>query len=275
LIDSPRLRDEAGFLAFLTSIDETLWTTDPLGNRVDQNLSVLVGRPLALLRARLRFELDGDPIGDTGWAATFQQPAPDFLSFPFRVRLGDQATREDGLIGYFAGTDYDVFNSVAVPDTTVPQDYVRPIGPLGDPTGDNYLRLTFGPDDSAYVTALADPRAAVHATTGILPVKQLDIPQQFVDTALSAMEISFRTGPTLTVVATSPDQGDNPPPFPRSVAHPLPVEQNGQWSWWERSAARGGWTGYGLVRSTSDAHIGSDPASLREGYLQFITDLDR
>ncbi|HVV22000.1 MAG TPA: hypothetical protein VHF06_21375 [Pseudonocardiaceae bacterium] len=273
MITAAGLRDEAGFEAFLASIDETLWTTDPLGNRVDQNLSVLVGRPLALLRARLRFELDGDPIGDTGWAATFQQPAPDFIGFPFRIRLGDQLTRQDGLIGYFAGTDYDVFNSVAAPDAT--QGYVRPIGPVGDPEGDNYLSLTFGAGDSVYVTALADPRAAVHAVTGILPVKQLDIPQGFVDAALAALEISFRTGPVLTTVAPTPDEGDAPPPFPQSVAHPLPVEQNGQWSWWEPDAAGGPWTGYGLTRVTPDALPGAGPASLRDGWLQFITDLTR
>lgn len=273
MLDSPRLREEAGFLAFLAAIDETLWTTDPLGNRVDQNLSVLVGRPLALVRARLRLQLDGDPITDTGWAATVAPTPPDFLEFPFRVRLGDQLTRQDGVIGYFTGTDYDVFNSVAVPDLTTEQAYVRAIGPVGDLTGDNYLRLTTAANDHVFVTVLADPRAAIHATTGVLPVKQLDIPQRFVDSALSHMEISFRTGPTLTVVAPSPDQEKNPSPFHESVVHSSPAEQNGTWSWYERTTGTDPWAGYGLVQASPDARATAEPNSLREGYLQFTTNL--
>jgi hypothetical protein len=273
MLDAPGLRDEAGFLAFLAAIDETLWTTDPLGNRVDQNLSVLAGRPIALVRARLRFELAGDPIGDTGWAATVKPAPPDFLQFPFRIRLGDLPTRQDGVIGYFTGTDYDVFHSTSTPATAERQAYVRVIGPVGDPAGDNYLRLTTRADDHVYVTVLADPRAAIHATTGVLPVKRLDIPQQFVDGALSHMEISFRTGPALTVVVPSPDREQHPSPFARSVVHPLPAEQNGTWAWYERTSGAEPWAGYGLVQATPDARATTEPNCLREGVLQFTTDL--
>jgi hypothetical protein len=273
MLDSPQLRQQDGFLAFLAAIDETLWTTDPLGNRVDQNLSVLVGRPLALLCTRLQFQLDGDPINDTGWATTFKPTPPDFVGFPFAIRLGDQFTREDGLIGYFADGNYDVFNSVASADPA--QTYVRPIGPVGDLNGDNYLRLSFTPDTYAYVTVLADPRAAIHATTGVLPVKQLDLPQQFVDKALSAMEISFRMGPVLTLATVSPSEGSTAPKFTDSIVHPLPTEQNGTWTWWEKDAATRTWTGYGLVNASPDARADTEPNSLREGHLQFVTDLDK
>jgi hypothetical protein len=163
MIDSPELQPEANFLGFLASIDETLWTTDPLGNRVDQNLSILLGRPLALLRIRLQFQLDGAPIGDTGWAATFKTEQPEFLSHSFSIRLGDQATREDGLIGYFEGSNYDVFNSVANPRDTGAQTYVRAIGPIGSTEAGNYLQLSVAAGTYLYVTALADPRATIHA----------------------------------------------------------------------------------------------------------------
>ncbi|HEX3790772.1 MAG TPA: hypothetical protein VHW44_23120, partial [Pseudonocardiaceae bacterium] len=274
MLVSAQLSQEAGFQAFLAAIDTTLWTTDPLGNRVDQNLSVLIGRPLALVRTRLQLQVDGDPITDTGWAATLAPPTPDFLSFPFSLRLGDQLTREDGVIGYFAGSDYDVFNSVAAADSGAGQSYVSPIGPVGQ-AGGNYLRLSFTPDTYSYVTVLADPRAAIHVTTGILPVKQLDIPQQFVDPALSTMEISFRMGPVLTVRGPSPDEGTDPPEFADSIVYPLPAEQNGSWSWWERDAAAGTWAGYGLVKASPDATAGTEPNSLRDGYVQFIANLEK
>ncbi|WP_052441578.1 hypothetical protein, partial [Streptacidiphilus anmyonensis] len=219
MLSSPQLATEAGFQAFLASIDQTLWTTDPLGNRADANLSVLIGRPLALLRTRLQFQLDGDPITDTGWAATFTQPTPDLLSYRLSVRLGDQATRQDGVIGYFSGSNYDVFNSTVAAPAEPAQDYVRVIGPVGSTAGGNYLQLTFAPQTYQYVTVLADPRAAIHAYTGILPVKQFDIPQQFVDGALSAMEVNFNLGPLLTVLGPSPAEGGTPPTHPQSIVH--------------------------------------------------------
>ncbi|HEY0037890.1 MAG TPA: hypothetical protein VGB66_14435 [Longimicrobium sp.] len=275
LLDSPQLKQPAGFQAFLASIDETLWTTDPLGDRADANLSVLVGRPLALLRTRLQLQVEGDAITDTGWAATFADTAPDFLGFQFDIRLGDQLTREDGVIGYFTGTDYDVFNSTVAPPATPAQTYVTEIGPVGAPAAGNYLQLSFAPDTYQYVTVLADPRAAVHAYTGILPVKQLDIPQQYVDAALSAMEISFQLGPVLTVMGPTPGTGGAAPPFAQSIVFPAPAEQNGSWSWWEKDAATGEWTGSGLVAATPDARDPEAPSTLRDGYLQFITNLNQ
>ena len=269
MIDSPSFKEEANFLAFLLAIDATLWTTDPLGNRVDQNLSVLVGRPLALVRARLQFQLDGHPINDTGWASTFNVTQPDFLSFPFSIRLGDQASRQDGVIGYFSGTDYNVFNSVVNPQTK--QGYVKPIGPLGLMEKSNYLTLTFAQETYSYVTILADPRGAIHATTGILPVKELDIPQQFVDQALTKMELIFHMGPILTSIGPTPNQDGKKPEFAQAISYPRPVEENGAWSWWESDAAKGGWTGYDLVAASPDAQIKTVPNSLREGVFHFVS----
>ena len=269
MIDSPSFKEEANFLAFLLAIDATLWTTDPLGNRVDQNLSVLVGRPLALVRARLQFQLDGYPINDTGWASTFNVTQPDFLSFPFSIRLGDQASRQDGVIGYFSGTDYNVFNSVVAPQTK--QGYVKPIGPLGLMEKGNYLTLTFAQETYSYVTILVDPRGAIHATTGILPVKELDIPQQFVDQALTKMELSFHMGPILTSRGPTPNQEGKEPAFAQAISYPRPVEENGTWSWWESDAAKGAWTGYDLVPASPDAQIKTVPNSLREGVFHFVS----
>src|SRR5262249_51916421 len=42
------------FNAFLRAIDETLWTTVPMGATFDQSLAVLMGRPLAMVRASLQ-----------------------------------------------------------------------------------------------------------------------------------------------------------------------------------------------------------------------------
>jgi CBS-domain-containing membrane protein len=47
---------------------------------------------------------------------------------------------------------------------------------------------------------LIDPRAKVHATTGILPTKDITLPSKYVDIALKNMEVYFRIDPFLTKI---------------------------------------------------------------------------
>lgn len=275
MLGSAKLKDPASFQTFLDVIDSTLWTTDALGNRADENLSVLVGRPLALVRARLRLALDGPALRDTGWDVALNPPAPDFLHTGFAVRLGDQATREDGVVGYFLGADYDTFNSVSAPGGPQ-QAYVKQIGPLGTTDGTaNYVTLKCSADGSAFVTLLVDPRAAVHATTGLIPVKELNIPQSLVKAPLSNIEVGFRVGPLLTAVRETPAQAGQRPAYPNAVSYPAPAEQNGRWSWWEPTTAAPGWNGYALLDTTPDAKLRTVPNTLREGILQLVLDLNK
>ncbi|WP_042429996.1 hypothetical protein, partial [Streptacidiphilus anmyonensis] len=69
-------------------------------------------------------------------------------------------------------------------------------------------------------------------------------------------------------------EGGTPPTHPQSIVHPTPAEQNGSWSWWEPDAASADWTGYGLVKASPTATSSPTPNTLREGCLQFVTDLD-
>jgi hypothetical protein len=256
------LQDPTVFATFLDVIDSTLWTIDPLGDRADQNLSVLVGRPLALVRARLDLELDGTPRTEqASWSVTWPPPAADFPAWPFPVRLGDQATRHDGLIGFYAGDDNAPFNSVHSPEKGQPQTYVRPIGPLGTTTAGNWLDLTFG-GAPRFVTLLMDPRASVHAVTGILPVKTIDLPRSLL-TPLSSLEVTFRVTPLLSRIE----------PEPRSVAVPTPAERAGTWSWVE-SDGSGGWTDLGLVPATPEARLKDLRNTLRDGWLQLVADVE-
>ncbi|MBH0779467.1 hypothetical protein [Nocardia bovistercoris] len=269
LIGSSKLATEADFTAFLDVIDSTLWTVDPLGARADRNLSVLLGRPLALVRAQLRLELDGTPIFDTGWAATLDPPPAAFTAYRFAVRLGDQAARDDGLIGYFtADADgtyrYDRFNSVTAPDPR--QDYITRIGPLGPcatPSDANYLELTFADPAPTEVLLLMDPHASVHAVTGITPTAAVSVAPSHVQTPLDHIEALFRFGPVLTV---SDKSG-------QSVAFPQPSEKHGSWSWL-RPGPDGVWTPNTLTAVTSDARFPDTPITVEDGLLRFTTDLE-
>jgi hypothetical protein len=282
MIEAANIGTEENFQAFLEVIDTTLWTIDGLGNRADQNLSVLIGRPLALVRARLRFSLDGQAINDTGWASALDSPEPEFLNYDFAVRLGDQATRQDGLIGYFLGEDYETFNSVVGSETKTtsvlspPAPFIRQIGPLG--SGSNYIPLKFNEASGVCISLLADPRAGIHAFTGILPIKQLDIPPRFVAQPLARIEVGFRIGPILTTIQPTPTAIQSPPAaasYPDAVSYPFPAEQNGQWSWWEASGGDGNFNSYELLKTTTDAKFKNAPKTLRDGILQLVTNLEK
>jgi len=253
------------FQNFLAAIDETLWTVDPAGERIDPYLPVLVGRPIALVRAQIQLSLEHDPLQDPAWPLTFFPQEPPFPGYPFSVRLGNQHDRQDGLLGFFNASDYSRFNTVHAPDLSdlLPENppYLHVIGP------GNFLDLRFnGP--AAYLTLLLDPRAGVGAQTGLTPLKRLEVPAEFVDPALHALEITFRTGPllvpkqvTIEASASSFQQIEVP-----ALLTPLPAEKNGRWSWLEKKTDQ--WITTQVKNGDANAHLGNEPLTLREGLLK-------
>jgi len=111
--------------SLLEAIDETMWTIDPLGSRADANLSVLIGRPLALVRAQLQFELEGTPVYNQSWPNTLQKKTAGVEALKFSVRLGSLQLYDDGLLGYFTDDTYTTFNSVHMPNDFQPGSYLR------------------------------------------------------------------------------------------------------------------------------------------------------
>lgn len=276
-------KTQTEFQTLINVIDSTLWTTDPLGNRTDINLSVLIGRPLALVKVQLQFVLNGPAFESCEWPAPVGTPTPnpnipDYTTSKFSIRFGDLASREDGVIGYFEKGNYTVFNSVSSPQAD--QTFVQEIGPLAGIDG-NYINLPYDGNTKEIITLLVDPRASIHATTGILPVKELRIPEQFINGALAAMEITFKTGPLLSRVLPASTAGGANPIYANTIDF-LPVtEKNGTWSWWENTItnpgtaqARNNWQGFGINNATTNATLNDSPATIHEGYLQFISNLN-
>jgi len=257
---------------FLDAIDETLWTTVPAGANFDQNLAVLIGRPLAMVRARLQFLLEGAPYSDPSWANTFvgsncaqlAPPGSPVTGYQFGIQLGNVAQLDDGLIGYFAGDDYDTFNVVT--ESGAPADgYVQPIG-----VNNNYLYQPFDGATQGFVSMLVDPRAPVHASTAILPDVSVALPPNFTTAALAAMNVTFRVNGLLTdqqIPAPEP----NADPAPPTILTPVPKLKAGTWDWLERGQT--GWNTYSTAPNDTAAHLTEVAPVLRRGLLRLSATL--
>lgn len=261
--------------AFVQSIDETLWTVDPLGTGTGTAsvLNALIGRPLAVVDASIALELQAAAWTDPAWPYTFADPAPQplLLDYQFDVALGDLESRIDGLLGYFADGDYSTFNALWIPESDP--------GATGDVTGDAYLRqvgpgnwLSLGfaagaaPGTTQQLTLVMDPRAAVHARSGILPEKAITLPPGLVEQALSAMQASFRVGPILAEQQAVVEAGANS--AHPTLLTPTPATRTGQWIWRE-PALDGSWPSVQIAQVDASASFPAVPPVLRDGALQF------
>jgi len=275
------------FRDLLTVIDETLWTIDPLGARDDQTLSVLMGRPIAIVRIRLQFELMEAPFRDPAWPYTFEQELnkPGFTIYTFSVKLGNLDYCQDGLLGYFLGDNYDRFNSIHIPEsadkTSNQKTYIKEV------RSGNYINLKFidshsmreqdlrTKQKSQYITMLMDPRASVHAQTGILPLKRLDLPSKFVNDSLKNMEVTFRTGPLLTDIQTVDVKNANGEKIKEKpcLLIPTPTERNGEWIWLEKVDEKK-WQEIDIAGVDQKTRFSHRAPSLREGVLKLKGAID-
>jgi hypothetical protein len=191
----------------LAVIDETGWLVDPLGDRTDGMLSVLVGRPLALVRARLTLTLDGPPAIDQRLTRildankAIRQDTAGVETLTFEVRLGDPARRDDGLIGYFLANDTSVFHAVHVPASVTGDSFIGAVAP------GSFVSCPLGvssPPACVDLILLVDPRGKVHASTGILPVATLELPAHTLARLADRLCVQFRAGPCMGDVAGAP-----------------------------------------------------------------------
>ncbi|MFF2076171.1 discoidin domain-containing protein [Kitasatospora sp. NPDC058162] len=130
-------RGPAALRTLLEVIDTALTTTQPDAETLTADPAVFIGRPIALIRARLHLSLDGPPVADPTWSNLLDPAAPAYPDYTWPVRLGERDELGDGLIGYFHGqyhdTDYSVLHTV-LDDVELPTspataaEYVRPIG---------------------------------------------------------------------------------------------------------------------------------------------------
>jgi len=253
---------------FLRDLTATILASDafisPASYAADPALSVLIGRPLALARSVLGLETLGgvlpvsqaDTSPDSAFASDLKARRFDYdqrvaassaklgsVSFP--VRLGNLTNLDDGLIGYFVereGLDrYGAFFSSVAP--------AQGSSGVARPAADELsIRLNQTP---LVLTLLIDPRAPVHATTGILPVDALAIPPDQYSRTMRKLAVTFFTAPLLERHG--------------GLVPPLPQESGFDWQWVAPNAPI---APLRVSAANEDAAYGYGPQKLVEGWLQ-------
>jgi hypothetical protein len=240
---SPRVNPHtAGFLwyvwaqsaGFMTDLMGAILSSEtfihPANFAEDDSLAVLIGRPLAITRAGLGFESSGnvlpisqadvapnDPFPSDIRAGLYryfdrqQASSANLAGVQLPVRLGEAANTDDGVVGYLI-------------EAAGPSPYSVIYSPFAPPDGQNKVILptpttiqaTLNANPMA-LTLLVDPRSPVHATTGVLPVAQLQIPADQYSRAMNNLAMTFFTTPVLA-------ESDG-------LAIALPQESGYAWFW--------------------------------------------
>ncbi|PSL29018.1 hypothetical protein [Chitinophaga ginsengisoli] len=237
-VTAPAATDFTRFLQVLDAAQQFIITPSM---QQDRALAVLTGQPLALVQAVIRLETMG--LADTSaddksyipWntpGAQFQLDQNGFIPYNFNnfnnAALNDLAIPlklgvleyekngqlspyfDDGLVGFFLGNDFSVFytpvklsdNTMRITSTSLPGATPAVLQPDGKPVT---------------ITMIIDPRAAVHATTGVLPIQDLKVPDDQYSRAISSLRLTFLTGPVLRTAAP--------------IRIPAPAETGYSWSW--------------------------------------------
>jgi len=246
------------FSALLEKLNEALSASGGAGSRQDPNLALLIGKPLALVRARLRLELDGSPA--------YAQPAgrPDaertgkIEAVKFPVRLGDRRKwndmwiGDDGLAGFFLNQDYTRF---------------FPAWGLGaEGTSDHYSTYGHVPSVSIAepldLTLLMDISRGVSATSGILPQTVFQLPYGDMTETMESKQVIFFTGPVI-----SPKSGKNN----AQIYMPRPSDIYGQWSWTHHPDVKVWSEGPIVQAEAEDGYFPEAPLEISEGWLKLVT----
>lgn len=216
-----------------------------LGQLTQSNLlSLLVGRPIAVVRASVNLQLEGLAAINQNWQI-FQQDMLEnrsiektcsqrretngFTNVEFPIRIGEYQQFNDGVIGYWKEQENgqyegDIFyaqQSDAVEsqyietqywDTTNNQPGIEE-GPI------NIIQTLDSPPQQ--LTMLIDPSCAVHISAGILPTKVVTIASEEYVPILEKLEVPFLTSPILT--------------HRREYNLSLPKVPQYAWSWLEKT----------------------------------------
>lgn len=208
--------------ALMRAIDTTYWNMDPFGKGGSDHPAFYMGRPVAVVRAKLRLEIDES-----------ERAMSDALrKHSFDIKLGLLDKVGDGLLGYFVNDDYSKFHTIypvvddgaggIQPDITgstlaqaCPQaedsghaslscqaciDYSQVVAEhqaLDHPFLEFDPIVEIRPEEDIFLTMLVNVQSSVHVTSGFLPQKEITLLREHWEDAVARIAPTFKVGPVL------------------------------------------------------------------------------
>ncbi len=207
---------------FISVINTALANIEPESFAQHQELALLMGSPIAIVRTSLNLELQGLPNIHHGWNEFRQdlqrqeRDTDEVTCVKFPMRIGEYQQLNDGVIGYWQeNQDGSLSNAFYAPQSDHSQDQQIITHP-----SDKLIFWQALADAPQNFTLLIEPRGKVHITSGILPTKFIDLPPSYYTEALKNIEITFLTAPILTEAY--------------KIKLPLPQEVGYAWSWLQK-----------------------------------------
>jgi hypothetical protein len=269
---------ESSLSALLRAIDTTLWTVDAFSVFGTEHIVGLVGRPIAVVRATLRLELDDDldelDLSDVTRKAEREAAYAALADRTFPVRVGELTRSDDGLLAFFVDDDFSRARVVdkAVLDGALdtgrqrghfgrygetPKIPLRGDEPGGRPIVHPYLladdELAMHLGQTVRLTLLMHPASKVHLTSGILPRKDIALVRDWVQPGLAVMAPSVRVGPVLL----EPGQVRLP------KVGVFPKDQM-----WTRRDTPSTWKDDPILAATQTALLPDFPSQIEEGWIR-------
>jgi hypothetical protein len=263
---------ESGLSAFLRAVDSTLWTVDTFASLGSEHIAGLVGRPLAVVRATLRLEIDDDldelDLPDPARRAAREQAYRDLADRAFAVRIGELTRSDDGLLAFFVDDDYEhahVVDKVVRDGALASGRWQGHFGRFGQTpvvpgeqaithpyvVADDELRVH--PGQVVRLTLLMHPAGKVHLTSGVLPRKSLQLARDWVRPGLSVLAPSARIGPVLIDT--------------KQVRLPK-ISAFGKDQVWTRRDTPSTWRNDPILAATQTALLPDLPHQVEEGYIR-------
>ena len=221
---------------------------EPETGQDDDFVSMIFGQPLALVHARLQLELQGLPLTngnwDNAWRKIYDRGPVDsthgFQEVHIPVRIGEHHQLNDGVMLWWEwqqeGDDY------SLQGWHLPQD-LEPEGRSQAPSP--YIMTTTLAAPPKHLGMLINPLGRVHVTTGVLPVKSVDLPGVHYQEVLSQITGSLFAGPMITpaeaVEMPSPPGVHHRWQWIGSEQVEVPVRDPGPWRLPETVVIRDGW----------------------------------
>ncbi|WP_211293084.1 hypothetical protein [Brunnivagina elsteri] len=252
---------------FITALDNGLENIDPENFAQHQGLALLMGRPIAVVRASLNLELQGLPTLNQDWDVFWRdlrrntRNTDDFEKVEIPVRLGEYQQLNDGLLGYWLEGKDSLSKEFYAPQSDIDgvnNSWIK----LHNANNAWHIDLNLA-ESPQTVTMLIDPRGKVHATSGILPTKAIEIPPDQYKKSLEKIEITFLSTPILSDFLSTPILPDS-----KKINLSLPQEEGYQWSWLEKE--KGEWSPIPADRigQANPNAVFSGKQAIREGWLK-------